>query len=87
MRHAAFERLALLVNDGRFLLRRADVVGQAQSSDESALALHEVIAEIAHEADAEHRRRDVAGALLQLVDDDHRQTIAAILLTSNVKNA
>ncbi len=48
-----------------------DLLGQAHPSQQAALALHQVIGEVNHQADAENRADDDAAALANRIDDEH----------------
>src|SRR5690349_12253228 len=67
----AVERLALGANAGLGGLRLVELLRQVQPSDEPAVAFHQMVGEIAGEADAEDGPGDDAGPLANLGGEQH----------------
>src|SRR5882672_2932648 len=90
-RDTAIKRLALAIEIGEPRVGELDLLGQAEPGKQAALALHQMVPEIAHQADAENRSSDEPRAFPDLLGDPHacresRATHGVKYLFANLPN-
>src|SRR6266702_3902637 len=71
-RDATIERLAFAVEVGQARLCQFDILSQTQPGEQTAFTLHQMVSEVSHQTDAEHRSSNEPRPLPDLLQDHHR---------------